>query len=328
METEKSSERQGILLMLASIVFFAVNVLMLRGIALRAPMADGYVSSVYRGWIGLLTVWIAFRGRGFEPRHLITRPVLLLRGGVGAAGILLFYLTIEHLGAGRATIINLTYPIFGAVMAAAWLKERLVPRQMVWMLAALGGLMVFLADGALEARLSRHELLAALGAVVAGLAVVLIRVLGRTEHTSTIYASQCVWTIVVAWPACMDRVFEIPVAAAAGLVIAALMVTAGQLALTHAFRHLSVAKGSALQMLLPLVIGVGGFVLFNERFTGMELVGAAFTLFATWRVMQARMRTDGVQSASAMAVERAPAPSPAARPGTLVAEPRTPTVSG
>lgn len=324
METERSSERQGILLMLASIVFFAVNVLLLRGIALRTPAADGYVSSVYRGWVGLLTVWIAFRGRGFEPGRLVRSPLLLLRGGVGAAGILLFYLTIEHLGAGRATIINLTYPIFGALMAAAWLNEALVRRQVSWMLVALGGLIGFLADGALEARLSRHELLAAVGAVVAGLAVVLIRWLGRTEHASTIYASQCVWTVAVGLPFCLNRVFDLPAMTVVGLVIASLTVTAGQLALTQAFRHLSVAKGSSMQMLLPVAIAAGGVALFNERYTGIEVLGAAVTLFATWQVVQSRNRPEVGRAETGMPEAGSVAVGP--RPGTLVVDPRGSTV--
>jgi drug/metabolite transporter (DMT)-like permease len=326
METVKSSERQGVMLMLASIVFFAVNVLMLRGISLRCPAADGYVASVYRGFWGLATVWLAFRGRGFEPRRLVTRPILLLRGGVGAAGILLFYLTIEHLGAGRATIINLTYPIFGALMAVLWLKERLAARQFTWMLAALGGLVVFFADTGLQARISRHELLAALGAVVAGLAVVLIRVLGRTEHASTIYASQCVWTLVVGLPMCWNRLFTLPAWAVFGLVIASLMVTAGQLALTHAFRHLSVAQGSSLQMLLPVTIAIGGVALFGETFTRIEILGAVLTLLATWQAVQPATRpgrlrpvefaTDDPQSRSRQEV----------RHGNLVAERPSSTV--
>lgn len=319
METTKSSERHGVLLMLASIVFFAVNVLMLRGITLHCPAADGYVASVYRGFWGLLAVWLVFRGRGFQPGRLVTRPILLLRGGVGAAGILLFYLTIEHLGAGRATIINLTYPIFGALMAALWLKERLSVRQLSWMLAALGGLVVFFADTALRARISRHELLAALGAVVAGLAVVLIRVLGRSEHASTIYASQCIWTVVVAVPMCLDRLFKLPAWAVLGLVLASLMVTAGQLALTQAFRHLSVAMGSSLQMLLPVMIAVGGVTMFGETFTRIEVLGAIVTLFATWRSINPGVRHKG-------AARDDPPPFREVRHGNLVGDPPRTTV--
>lgn len=45
---ESTSERRGVLWMLLSIVFFSANVLLLRGVSLHAPAADGWVASAYR----------------------------------------------------------------------------------------------------------------------------------------------------------------------------------------------------------------------------------------------------------------------------------------
>ena len=274
--------------MLLSVVFFAANVLILRAISLRVPAADGYVASVYRGWVGLVVVLVAYRGRGFEPVRLVKRPLLLLRGMVGAAGILLFYVTIESLGAGRAVILNLTYPVFGALMAAYWLGERLGIRSLGWMLLALVGLGVFFADGLAGAGVTRHEVLALLGAVVAGAAVVLIRVLSREEHPSTIYASQCIWSFVVALPLAGTHLLGLPGWVVLSLVVASLLVTAGQLALTRSFRDLSVAQGSSIQMLLPVATAVGGAAFFGERYVATEIAGALVTLGATWAVVTTR----------------------------------------
>jgi len=54
--------------------------------------------------------------------------------------------------------------------------------------------------------------------------------------------------------------------------------------MTNAYRTLPVSQGSSIQMLLPLVTAAGAFFFFGERFTALELAGAALTLFATWRV--------------------------------------------
>lgn len=281
MDTESSSQRQGILLMLLSIVLFAVNVLLLRAIA-----ADGAVASIFRGAVGWLVILVAFHRRGFEPRRLFASPMLLLRGVVGAAGILLFYVTIPHLGAGRAVILNLTYPIFGAVMAAVWLKESLQGRQLAWMLVGLVGLGVFFAGSAFHGGITRYEVLAVLGAIVAGVAVVLIRMLSRTEHASTIYASQCVWSFMAGLPLGARALGEVSFTAMGVMVAASVLVSVGQLALTQSFRTLSVAKGSSIQMLLPLATAVGGALFFGERYTAMELCGASITLGATWLVVR------------------------------------------
>lgn len=286
METESSSYRRGILLALMSIVLFAANVLLLRALSLAVPSIDGHVASVFRGLVGWVVIVLAFKGRGFEPRRLLTSPMLLMRGLVGAAGILLFYVTISHLGAGRAVILNLTYPIFGAVMAAAWLKESLGLRQLGWMLVGLAGLGLFFAGSAFEGGLTRYEGLALIGAVVAGAAVVLIRVLSRSEHASTIYASQCLWSFAAGLPLGASPIVDLPVVAVAGLVVASVLVSGGQLALTQSFRALSVAKGSSIQMLMPLATSTGGMLFFGERYATLEWVGALITIAATWQVVR------------------------------------------
>ena len=55
--------------------------------------------------------------------------------------------------------------------------------------------------------------------------------------------------------------------------------------MTHAYRDLDVTRGSAIQMLLPILTGLGGVMLFGESFTPLELAGAALTLVATWQVL-------------------------------------------
>lgn len=279
---EPTNERRGVLWMLLSIVFFSANVLLLRGVSLHAPAADGWVASAYRGWVGLLLVGVAYRGRGFQPQNMLRRPMVLARGAVGAAGIVLFYMTIAHLGVGRAVILNLTFPMFGAVMAAAWLGERLRLGQLGWMLLAFGGLTVFFAESAFRGSFTRYELLGLVGAVVAGLAVVIIRMLRHSEHASTVYASQCLWSLGVSVPFCFGKVWDLSWTAHGGLVLAAVCVAVAQIAMTYGFQLLSVARGSSIQMLMPVVTALGAMLCFGERLSLLEVVGGAVTLGATW----------------------------------------------
>lgn len=273
--------------MLLSIILFAANVLVLRALTLQAPWVDGYVATLFRGAVGLVIAAVGFGGRGFQPGHL-RRPLVLARGAVGVAGIVLFYLTIPPLGASRSVILNLTYPVFGAVMAAAWIGESLDRRQLGWMVASLLGLAVFLGGDLRGGRVSAFEVVGLLGAVTAGGAVVLIRLLRHTEHPATVYASQCVWSLLVALPWALPVVPRLSAGVVAGLTGAAVLVGGAQLAMTHAFRGLSVARGSAIQMLLPLLTTSGGVLLFGERLTAMELAGAALTVWGTAQAVQAR----------------------------------------
>ena len=92
-------------------------------------------------------------------------------------------------------MINLTYPIFAAFLASRILKETLGIAKTIWILVGFLGLIIFVGPKAFEGGLSFYDGLAVLGAIVAAGVVVLIRTLHRSEHTSTIFASQAIYCI-------------------------------------------------------------------------------------------------------------------------------------
>ncbi|MGB1260553.1 MAG: DMT family transporter [Akkermansiaceae bacterium] len=292
MSEAERCEKSGVLQMLGSVVLFTVNTLLVRWLSLRFPDLDGWQVTLFRGLAGVVLVWLLFtRGRGLEAGHLVSRPLVVLRGLLGACGIYLYYLSIIHLGAGRAVIINLTYPIFASIIAAVFLKEALSKRKFTWIIAGFCGLIVFLGDQSLAGGVSKYDLLALLGAIFAAAVVVLIRKLHHTEHTSTIYAAQCVYGALLAIPFAAPDLPTLPLNAGLWLLAAGGVVTFGQLWMTQAYRHLDVSTGASIQMLLPICTAVGGYFLFQERFTTIELSGAILTLLATYQVMRKKNRS-------------------------------------
>lgn len=273
--------------MLIALLLFTANVLLLRGLSLLVPAADGWTAILFRGVIGLgLLVGVYGGSRGLTLKSSFTHPKLAARGLVGAFATLLFYITIIHLGASRAIVINLSYPLFGVVAAAVWLKEGITPRAGFWLLAGFGGLLLFFSDAAFTSGLSLYDLLAIIGAVTSGIAVVLIRGLSHHHHPSTIYASQCVYGVLLTIPVAGLAIFALPVHAWLILALGSVLVAVAQLSLTAGFRHLSVAKGSSIQMLLPILTSAGAFVFFEETFTSVELIGGLLALGATWQVLR------------------------------------------
>lgn len=276
--------------MLCSVILFALNILIIRGLSLHLPAADGWVATLFRGMVGMAVVCIFFSRHIVTFGRLFTRPLVILRGALGGISILAFYVTIVHLGAARATIINLSYPMFGSLIAAIWLGEHLTTRAWIWMGAGFAGLVVFL-GGDFHAGFNRYDLLALAGAIGAGAIVVIIRQLRHTEHTATIYAAQCIYSVLFAAAPATHATSTLPVFGMAALVAAAIVAAIGQLSMTHAYRELSVARGSAIQMLLPIITAAGGFMFFGERFNVVEIAGAAATLFATWQIVLAPEKT-------------------------------------
>jgi len=285
--TESTSTRKGITLMLLSVLFFTVNCLIIRGVGLFANI-DGWFSSFTRGLAGTIFVVALYsRGRGLQLSHLL-KPTLIWRGILGVTTITMLYFTIIHLGAGRALVINLTYPLWGTLIAAIWLREKIHPLTIALLLLATLGLGLFFSDSFREATFTYWDLIGLLGAVFAGAVVVLIRNLTKTESAPTIYSSQCIITLLATTPLAFPSFASTSLLTWTLLLLAGAIVAYGQILITRGFYHLSVAQGSSLQMLIPIFTSVGGFFLFEERFTSLELVGASLTLFATWRISIAR----------------------------------------
>ena len=288
LNTDDSFDRRSVLLMLGSVILFAANTLLIRAISLHAPAADGWLATLFRGVVGLFFVYLMFgQGRGLAPSRLFASRLILVRGIVGALAIVIFYTTIVKLGAARAVILNLTYPIFGTIIAALWLKEKISRHAILWMAVGFVGLVVFLSDAGRLLHPSPYDLLALLGAVGAGWVVVIIRRLRHDEHPSTIYAAQAFFSLVLAAPAAV-KIPQLPQFAWWGLAGGAVIVTVGQLIMTQAYQSMSVSRGSAVQMLLPLLTAAGGYFWFAESFHGVEIIGGVVTLLATWRVVVSR----------------------------------------
>lgn len=288
LNNDDSFDRRSILLMLSSVVLFATNTLTIRAVAVHFPAADGWVAMLFRGSVGLAVVFALFGfGRGLNPTRLFKGKLIVTRGIVGALSTVAFYITVIKLGAGRAVIINLTYPIFASIIAAVWLKEKLNRTAMVWMLVGFCGLVIFLSDNGRLSAPTFYDGLALAGAVGSGWVIVIIRRLRHEEHPATIYASQAVYSIVIATPAVV-KLPVLPPHAWLGLAAGAVVVTFAQLIMTRAYQFMSVSRGSSLQMLLPLATAVGSFFIFGERFHALEMAGGALTLLATWRVVMAR----------------------------------------
>jgi drug/metabolite transporter (DMT)-like permease len=188
---------------------------------------------------------------------------------------------VVKIGAGRATFIGNTYVIWGALLAAWMLKEKLRPAVLVGGVAALAGIGLLTNVFSATSHPGVYDLLAVLAALLSAWVVVTIRQLHATEHTSTIFAAQCAYVLLICGgPAALD--YHAMSATAWGVMfLVGVTAGVGQLAMTRSFRDLPVAEGSLIQMLVPLGIALGGMMFFHEHFTAQEMIGAALILGGT-----------------------------------------------
>lgn len=267
------------MLMLLSAGCFTATVLLVRALgAMNA--ANIWLVSCARFVVGVGLIVLVYR-REFQPAHLFRNSKLIQRGLIGGIGVYLTYLTVVKLGAGRATFIGNTYVIWGALLAAWMLKEKLRPSVIVGGVAALAGIGLLTNMFSNEAHPGLYDALAVVAALLSAHVVVTIRQLHDTEHTSTIFAAQCVYGLLICSVPAALTYQPLSTGAWVIMLVASVAAGAGQLTMTRAFRDLPVAEGSLIQMLVPLGIALGGMVFFGERFAPHEAFGAALILGGT-----------------------------------------------
>ncbi len=257
-----ASARSGRRLMFGATVCFIANILLIR--ALGQGASDVWVISALRFAAGL-ALCVVFQSRALDVRALCTKPRLILRGLIGSAATYGLYLCIGHLGAGRAIFLSNTYVVLSALLAVVMLGEPFRRPLAVGAVAALLGLGLLTGAVFGELRVGVYDLVALGVALASAWVVVTIRQLHQEGvATATIFAAQCVYGLVLCGPFLIAGATVPSFGAGLGLVVAGLCAGAGQLAMTSAYRDLSVAEGSLIQTLVPLGIAAGGVVFFRE----------------------------------------------------------------
>jgi drug/metabolite transporter (DMT)-like permease len=273
--TQPYNLRRGSWLMALSVVCFAVNALLLKYFASERGIGAP-VSMAFRFAVGLMVTTGFFSPlirRAFKSRLLCSRGLL---GGLSTAA---FYYTVGPLGAGKAVLIGNTWTLWAALLAVWTLREKLSAGRLASIAAAIVGLSMLLGVGLKGFGQDwQWELVALGGALGAAGVVVIIRELTRTETSATIFASQCVYGLLMSAPFAVGHVAHLGGGDVLWLIAAGLMATAGQVAMTEGFRFLPVAVGGGFQITLPLIISIGGVLLFDEHFTTWQVVGGMLIL--------------------------------------------------
>ncbi|MBC2596294.1 DMT family transporter [Ruficoccus amylovorans] len=281
---------RGLLLMVMSIVFFAASNLVFKA-AGDMPGVSGWTLTLARAVMGLLIVAVFFWPRGrFEPEHLVKNPWLILRGVLGGANLVLLYVTMIKLGAGRAVVLNCTYPIFASILAAVFLKEKLHAVQLGWMGLAFFGLTFITGMWDNGGHIGIYYALGILSGVIAAGVIVVIRHLSRREHTATIFSAQCFYALLVVCGPVSTHPTAPAWDAVAVLVMGGALVSLGQLSMTRAYLYLPVAQGASMQLSLPVVTALGAVVFLGERFTWLEALGAAMIIAGCLQVVRFKYR--------------------------------------
>lgn len=266
-----STNSKGVLLTLGSVVFFALMAVLVKAI----PNVSSYQTTFFRfaigvGIIGILALF------GVVKLTFNDRKGLFYRGFVGGIAVYLFYLAILKLGVGKGSVYIYSYPIFATIFSMIMLKEKVEPIKFVIIAVSFAGLILLSIGGGKGSLLGIGiwELIAIAGSVTTGLAVVFVKKLHDSDNSMAIFFSQCIvgfWLFLVPSGATQAKgdLTEILL-----LVLVGVVATIGQLFMTEGYKHVNVATGSMLQSLVPVFNLLSGWLIFKEKFSTIEIIGA------------------------------------------------------
>jgi drug/metabolite transporter (DMT)-like permease len=215
---------RGIGVILLSSVLFGAMAVFVRAATQTMPV--GQVAFIR--FLGSLLVLLSFRrGRSLKPVGPAAR--VLLRGLLGASAILLYYRGIAGAGAGLATLLHCTYPIWTALFATTLMRERFDLPLGIAVALCLAGIAVVVGPGAnLSAAATLGSVSALVASVLAGGAVTTARHLRLVESAFLVTTYFMAVGTVFTAPALLGGLPAISGALAATLLAVVLTSVGGQ----------------------------------------------------------------------------------------------------
>ncbi len=269
------SRGAGIAELLASAVLFAVMALLSKK-ATRTMHAAQVV--FVRFAVGALVVFAQARVRRVK-LVVVRRDLLLLRGVLGGFAVLVYFVGIERLPVGTATLFNYTSPVFTATFSAIFLHERLARGSVGAIAVALVGVvLVVVGQGQALGGAYVWQALALSSAVVSGAAVTAIRAARRTDGSWEVFGAFCTVGMVCAAPFMIGS-WHTP-SGGEWLLLAAvgLSAAAGQILMTHALLAVTAATAGVIQQVTVVAALALGHVVDGDPLSALSLFGAVLTV--------------------------------------------------
>ncbi|MGR5231791.1 DMT family transporter [Vibrio rotiferianus] len=207
------------------------------------------------------------------------KPLLFARGAVGTMALMCVYYSVTTLPLAEATIFQYIHPVFTALLAVFFLKERIQFSTFICIALCLLGVYVMVRpETGLDAE---HALpmfsvmIAILGAFGSSIAYVIVRKLSQTEDSSVIIF----YFPLVALPTSIlligDQFVMPDLYLTMMLVLVGVFTQIGQLGLTKAMQTQEAGKASAysyVQIIFSIILGI---VFFGELPSAWTYLGGA-----------------------------------------------------
>lgn len=196
------------------------------------------------------------------------KPLLVARGSVGAFALICVYYAVTTLPLAEATILQYLHPVFTAVLAVFFLKERVAPSTLVCIVFCIVGLLFIVQpsfiSGVPSSLPSFSVFMAVLGASGSAIAYVIVKKLSVTEDSSVIIFYFPLVALPISLVLLGDDFMLPSLWVTFLLVLIGVFTQVGQVGLTKAMQTEDAGKATAyayVQIIFSILLG---WVLFEE----------------------------------------------------------------
>lgn len=207
--------------------------------------------------------------------------LLFYRGFFGGSAVLCYFIAIEKINVGVATLLNYTSPLFSGLFSMLFLHERISPRVLIPMPIALAGVFLVVRAHARPGDVLGFgvwELVGFCSALLSGAAVTAMRAARQGENSWAVYTSFCLLGTLLTMPMAIAT-WQTPNADEwISLAATSLFAIGAQLLLTFSLRWVDAMTVGVISQLAVLVAIVLGALLLGETITATAAIGAALTI--------------------------------------------------
>ena len=199
------------------------------------------------------------------------RKLLVMRGIVGVTSMTLFFMSIKYLPVGTAVSLRYLAPIFAAIFAIVFLRQKVAAVRWLFFLMAFSGVLIL---KGFDTQMNSYGLLLVLiASVFSGLVYVIIGKIGRDDHPVVVVNYFMVIATLTGGLLSIGNWIN-PVGVE-WLLLLSLGVFGyfGQIFMTRAFQMASTSHVAPLKYIEVVFTVFFGFVLFGEVYTFWSLLG-------------------------------------------------------
>ena len=261
---------KGILSLIAATLLFSVMIVFAKLATHSLPATEVPVA---RYAFGLVAIIAASKILKFD---LVGRDkkLLFLSGLTGSIGAYLFILALGYAPLGVVVVISFTFPVFAAITAHIFLKERIPMSKLPAVVLPFAGVLMVTGIGLGAFSVGKGELFALLDGMFTGLSITIIRKLRQRESASSIFFYFSLIGLVIALPVALPSI-RCPTSSEA-LLLAGMAAFAllGRITMNYGFKFCQATEGSILATFQIPMMAVIGWLAFDEPMHSLAVLGS------------------------------------------------------